>query len=678
MKIMNKILSGILLIGGISMTVSCDKNKDIDYKPAKGQGMEVFFAGNAQTKFNVSKDESWIQIPVYRNDKSGALTVNVIVNPIYDEEFVSPYTFDTKAVFEDGEEVGYITVTYDIADLNYDEPMSYELTLDTEYTTPYAPSSETVTIQYPSPWTVVANVVYSDTFLFDGGYPQELELSQNDLNPYLFRVPNPYYDTYNEEEDYFVFKLLQDGETYVMDYFGMEYDMQITGDNWVGYQPYYIWTDEGIDFYYAMPSVWDLSDAYNYVAGYLTEESNGVQIPAHVVLSPILMDPIDGYWYGDTSRLRQISIVANGYDPKDYNLEVTYEGMLTAMDGLYALADVVVGEDIETVKVGVASGKDIESIASAIESGKVSSVEIATTQTVKVPFDSSNPTGLYSVVAVAYSNGEIQASTGVTFNYFASNYDPNEGWTSLGYVDYTDGYVCSSWFLTNAEGEPGIITYSLELQQNNTNSDVYRLVNPYGASFPINKPGEYDPYGYYYLEVNVEDPDRVFVYYGPQALDWGEGELACFSLAGYLLNSGVAPDDVDDAADAQGWIDEDTPTLWGKFADGKITFEPFALMVFWGDEASMANYALDYYKYLDGDENPFIFNDDGSFYAPFCIDMSSLSSTPNPDAAIMGSTRSGSMQKNMKWNKGKKLSTELPKLSSKMTVKKGHPEKRMR
>lgn len=663
------------------MTVSCDKNKDIDYKPAKGQGMEVFFAGNAQTKFNVSKDESWIQIPVYRNDKSGALTVNVIVDPIYDEEFVSPYTFDTKAVFEDGEEVGYITVTYDIADLNYDEPMSYELTLDTEYTTPYAPSSETVTIQYPSPWTVVANVVYSDTFLFEGGYPQELELSQNDLNPYLFRVPNPYYDTYNEEEDYFVFKLLQNGETYVMDYFGIEYDMQITGDNWVGYQPYFVWNSEGIDFYYAMPSVWDLPDTYNYVAGYLTEESNGVQIPAHIVLSPILIDPIDQYWYGDTSRYRQISIVANGYDPKDYNLEVTYEGMLTAVDGLYALADVVVGEDIETVKVGVASGKDIESIASAIESGKVSSVEIATTQTVKVPFDSSNPTGVYSVVAVAYANGEVQATTGVTYNYYASNYDPNEGWTSLGYVDYTDGYVCSRYFVFNDSMEPGIVTYSLEIQQNDTYPGVYRLVNPYGESYPENEEGDYDPYGYYYLVVDITDPDRVYVDFGPQALDWGDGELTCFSLSGYILSAGFSADEVDQVAESYKLLYDGCTSAWGTYADDKITFQANALIEFWGEDLERfyyANCALDYYKYEAGDEYPYILNDDGTDYAPFCIDMSSLSSTPNPDAAIMGSTRSGSMQKNMKWNKGKKLSTELPKLSSKMTVKKGHPEKRMR
>lgn len=82
------------------------------------------------------------------------------------------------------------------------------------------------------------------------------------------------------------------------------------------------------------------------------------------------------------------------------------------------------------------------------------------------------------------------------------DYDPNEGWTSLGEADFTDGWVLPMFNIDQTES-----VYKVELQQNNDNKDLYRLVDPYHGNFPQKEYNECNKAGY--IQFNVSDPDHV-------------------------------------------------------------------------------------------------------------------------------------------------------------------------
>lgn len=82
--------------------------------------------------------------------------------------------------------------------------------------------------------------------------------------------------------------------------------------------------------------------------------------------------------------------------------------------------------------------------------------------------------------------------------------DSNEGWTSLGNATLEDGWMLP--FFEIDQTDPAN-QYEVELQQNNANANVYRLVNPYKGNSPV---AEYNEYPYTgYIEFDVTDPDHV-------------------------------------------------------------------------------------------------------------------------------------------------------------------------
>ncbi len=54
-------------------------------------------------------------------------------------------------------------------------------------------------------------------------------------------------------------------------------------------------------------------------------------------------------------------------------------------------------------------------------------------------------------------------------------------------------------------------TYMVEVEESMTQPGLYRLVNPYGAAFPYNEPGDYDADNNYYLTINAVDPTRYIL-----------------------------------------------------------------------------------------------------------------------------------------------------------------------
>ena len=140
-------------------------------------------------------------------------------------------------------------------------------------------------------------------------------------------------------------------------------------------------------------------------------------------------------------------------------------------------------------------------------------------------------------------------------------------WKSLGMATYTDDFVSYFWGVSQ-------VPYQVEIQENMVTPGVFRLVNPYGAAYPYNDPGDWDDSKDHYLEINASDPEGVYITY-PQysGMDWGYGEFIMSSLAGFNIYKGTSTLEEEKAAGH-----------CGTFVGGVITFPTNSLMV------GMANY----------------------------------------------------------------------------------------
>lgn len=147
------------------------------------------------------------------------------------------------------------------------------------------------------------------------------------------------------------------------------------------------------------------------------------------------------------------------------------------------------------------------------------------TETSYVELDSSNGPGMYSVIAVTFSaNGSP-----LEWDYAEYTYTPStsEGWTSLGKGTFTTDTFESLFELT-------IPPYEVEVEQNNENPSLYRIVNPYGENCPypelsIRAEG-YD----IYLVFDATNPEKVFFKPTNLGIDTG-GEWWIATNTGYFF-----------------------------------------------------------------------------------------------------------------------------------------------
>ena len=138
-------------------------------------------------------------------------------------------------------------------------------------------------------------------------------------------------------------------------------------------------------------------------------------------------------------------------------------------------------------------------------------------------------------------------------------------WVAAGTALYTEDMVSTFFGVEN-------LTYEVAVEQAAENAGVIRLVNPYGAAYPYNAPGDYDTSKKHYMVVNMEDPEGVYIERHYSGMDWGYGEFIFHSYAGYYLEKGNPLE----AIKAAGYC--------GVVMDNKIIFPAGTLLI------GMANY----------------------------------------------------------------------------------------
>lgn len=127
-------------------------------------------------------------------------------------------------------------------------------------------------------------------------------------------------------------------------------------------------------------------------------------------------------------------------------------------------------------------------------------------------------------------------------------------WTSLGYGLYYEDILGPLY-----GGSP--LEYAVEIEENDMQPGMFRLVNPYGADYPYNEEGDWDDTENHYLVIDATDPDHVWFTKQYMGVDWGDGELYMQSLVDFEMEYGSTLEE----------IKNDYPELFGTYKDGVIT-----------------------------------------------------------------------------------------------------------
>lgn len=488
-KIFNYVYASIIGIAAFGMT-SCGED-NVDYVPAEPiSGAQVYFPSSNVASINLSSTETSFDLNIARANTENAQDVTINVT---DESGL--YDIPSSVSFAAGAAETVITVNYDPEEVGFDNFTNLVFAIaDASNTTPYGMSEYTVKVGIPSPWTSLGMATYTDAWMFMDSY--KVELQQNDLDKNLFRLVRPYREgleaedyggVTGEEQEYPGFRLLQPGEVWE--------DITITMEGLVAFNdistewshPSYgetVWLLHPSRF----PSMADENLwTYNKVLSY---QENG--LPAVVQLAPYYyMFGLGGWNYTQASEM--VTIVFPGVVILDTSVEVAYTGMFTSTnDEIYAVAEVTLGEDVESAKVALVPSSEADAAFDGIVDGSIESVEINASGEVKIAIPADAAEGRYAIVAVTYANGEAQKAGQTTFKYTPAN---AETWTEIGVGDYKYADI---FF----EGDdPGLTLY-----KSDSNANRYKIEHwGYDVDFKFTYNEETG-------EIKVDDQETGFVH----------------------------------------------------------------------------------------------------------------------------------------------------------------------
>lgn len=251
----------------------------------------------------------------------------------------------------------------------------------------------------------------------------------------------------------------------------------------------------------------------------------------------------------------------SSFQYKDFGVALTLADPVTGDDGLgHITATIEFGADTEGAFAVLAPGNDEASLYAALNLilGGDDSV-VFTDKPGDLTFDIEGE-GDFLVMVASYAEGDLWNLDYKTFEYFAV--DP---WETMGYILYTDDLLGPLF-----QAPP--VSYWVPIQKNTTSEGLYRLMNPYHEAFPYNGPGDYDDSKDHNIVIDATDPDVVVIPTQYTGADWGYGEMYILSLGQYYLDYGYSVAQIIAGAG----------DIFGKLADGKITFAAKTLMV--GDD----------------------------------------------------------------------------------------------
>lgn len=622
MRILNKISSCVAIAGLGLLALSSCSNDDINYSSGTyPDAQSVYFSVQDVVSKSVGVGDTNFLFNVYRASTDVDDTVTLQWSG--DTEL---FDLPTTATFENGALMSVVEVTYDVEQMDAAKPYSLKVEIPGGKNTPYTQSYIDFQLTY-FPMSEWMRFGYDEALGRDGeGAYTFVNYYGGTEDPVLVEYC---YSLVDENQIEYRFQWLIDNDNPDL---GWETFLTATSSD--GGKT--IRVPAQVFAYNANYGDVYVSDMYYYTGDPSYNDSYFDDITGTFYLDLIayVSDGYFGYGYE--------TCVMNGYlDTNDYTVNLTDLGMVEIGGNNYELismswdaAALVRYTAVETSSLmqdGEINEDLLADLAGNMEDGSVDSSIAAQQGNYSFSFDSK---GNYTVVVVGYKEENDGTYTQQSLQYVSFDYettDPNEGWNILGYALYTDGYLGGLYGVEET-------TYYVELQESQTQKGLYRLVNPYGADYPWNEPGDWDPNVTSYLYVNASNPDCVYIPESPQTLDWGDGALTCYSLAAYQLEGGATEDQVIAAG------------VNGTVKDGKITFPEKSLLAAFGSDGWYYTNIPEVQGYTD--------------LSMFCLDLNSVTSDPSAAAKA----KAHSLKAGAKKGAGKKVAIKAQNLKKQAHV----------
>lgn len=463
MKLFKSSILAVLALG--AALTSCNETSDVTYVPG-AQDPGAFFASNIETAIVVAEDATSAEIQINRTSD---LITEANISAVDDSKL---FTIPGTVVFDEGKGVAPLTITFDPNKLELGK--SYPVKLSIANASNYGQGvCEFVIIRGAAAVTEkFGEGTGSYTF---GNYWKG---TMTDV---------PVYKTYNpnkpDKDVVITFKnvLPPTEEVPPTDITIHIADMTPDEDGNVNIsvEPVYVLEDNNGKVYYTDAYTWlvnagrpDLAEQFKGLSTY------NVNTGLFTIMS-VYYIPEKGATasYGQKYEYLQMDGFPN------YEVSVTYSGFLSKPDGSYqALATVVSGEDVATVRAGLVFGNNVELLIKNLtgeDDSKFVEFEGGIEKEVRLSFEEA---GTYTLGAVTFdAKGEAQMLDYTTFEVAFSN--DNADWTSLGNTDFGDGWILSAYLKPEYTVLDAL--YPVEIQRNKKDANLYRLIEPWGSNSPL-------------------------------------------------------------------------------------------------------------------------------------------------------------------------------------------------
>lgn len=414
----------MLLVSVLAFSLgSC--TDEYEYTPAVAEGEQIYFSNALSSTVELNSNQSSIQIPVNRIQRSGALTVPIEVTVPEN----SKYKVSSEVTFNDGDSVAYINVNYDPSAIEYGKYDTITVAVkDAQYTTPYGASTYTFAAGMSEWKTMSSKGYYRDGIVGSiygiGVSTYQVEIQENVLTPGKYRVISPYgegTDFYSKYVDIDSPAFTWTGET------NTSFIIDATDPNFVYIDgDFYTGLDDGM----ASQGQGALH-VFSYVYLYLTQgnsldaikanapelfgklEDGVITFPEKCLLGNF-DDSMNPMYYANSADL---AVALPGHEIKDYTTSFAYTGHFIDVAGNnYAQGTITLGTDVASAKYIVAAdGDDVNEIINAVNEGSIEATEIKATSEVKVPIAES---GTYNMIVIAYdSEGQMRSSSSTSFTF---------------------------------------------------------------------------------------------------------------------------------------------------------------------------------------------------------------------------------------------------------------------
>lgn len=509
MKLFKKTILALMAVAVSAGFTAC--SDDDDYSVGQ-QSPGAYFPNDAPATIQVPVDDNSFSVEVFRTSVDAPTTYGVTAT-----DPSGAFSVPATVTFEAHSLVSELVISIKEP---LDESKTYPLTLTLDGGSLYGLTKYEATVKVKA--SIIRSQFGVGTYIYNGcysggqaGVPVFASYDEKTPNVVTWEIGGPVGTEDSWGGGYNLFVTFEDFKADEISYCRVAPQYVVTD------------TDDGSEIYVADYANYQYEtgrDGASYVKDSYFDPETGL-----LTLHAIYYIPGTNLWFGDNYEYMQL----DGYP--DYSVSVEYAGMYISPESEISLIGKFETSSDPSRLLAVCMLTNDPNVAlNAILAETDDVHELAVGEPVTEMFKSQGP-GNYVMMGVTYdTEGEPMELDYVQFEVTGAVEDPNLGWSDLGSADFADGWVMAAF---SRGGVPIVVAdemFPVDIQQNDDDPTLFRMVQPWGENFPIASLNAYPKKRN--IEFVIDGTDYVCFeeqLSGYGTANWG-GELSIGNLTGYL------------------------------------------------------------------------------------------------------------------------------------------------